>query len=178
MPVLLVVIACAQFYVANTSTLSPWKGGGFGMFATIDGSSMRSLSGVGKTAQGKTVSIDLLSSLSSPQRLAARIWPAAISLDDLADRALSVPVVPSDRKLEYLDEYGEVVASDPNANAIAYIEQLPPLYKMAPRADASGLDSERLVEITLQWRRLLFDPEQARLTSEPLGAPAIRSAKP
>ncbi|MEM9023939.1 MAG: OmpA family protein [Bacteroidota bacterium] len=38
----------------------------------------------------------------------------------MADRALSVPVVPSDRKLEYLDEYGEVVASDPNANAFIY----------------------------------------------------------
>ena len=40
-PALLVVVACAQIALAHTAELSPWKGGGFGMFATIDGTSTR-----------------------------------------------------------------------------------------------------------------------------------------
>ena len=34
--VLLVLVAGAQMTLAHTSALSPWKGGGFGMFSTLD----------------------------------------------------------------------------------------------------------------------------------------------
>ena len=33
---LLLAIASAQMLLARTSDLSPWKGGGFGMFASVD----------------------------------------------------------------------------------------------------------------------------------------------
>ena len=33
---LLAVVACAQVVAAHTTGLSPWKGGGFGMFASLD----------------------------------------------------------------------------------------------------------------------------------------------
>ncbi len=35
--VLLCPIAAAQMILASTADLSPWKGGGFGMFASVDG---------------------------------------------------------------------------------------------------------------------------------------------
>ena len=35
-PGLLVAVACVQIVLAHTAGLSPWLGGGFGMFATID----------------------------------------------------------------------------------------------------------------------------------------------
>jgi hypothetical protein len=35
-PALLLIIAAGQIFVAHHSLLSPWKGGGFGMFSTID----------------------------------------------------------------------------------------------------------------------------------------------
>jgi hypothetical protein len=38
---LLVSIACTQIVLTRAADLSPWKGGGFGMFATIDGTSTR-----------------------------------------------------------------------------------------------------------------------------------------
>lgn len=38
---LLIVVAVIQIVLAKTADLSPWKGGGFGMFATIDGSASR-----------------------------------------------------------------------------------------------------------------------------------------
>jgi hypothetical protein len=35
--VLLVIVAANQMVLARTMQLSPWKGGGFGMFASVDG---------------------------------------------------------------------------------------------------------------------------------------------
>lgn len=42
-PALLCVVACAQIYYATTGSLSPWKGGGFGMFSTVDSPDARFL---------------------------------------------------------------------------------------------------------------------------------------
>jgi hypothetical protein len=35
-PAILIVLACRQLYLAHSHHLTPWKGGGFGMFATLD----------------------------------------------------------------------------------------------------------------------------------------------
>jgi hypothetical protein len=40
---LLVAVACSQVVLAHTASLSPWLGGGFGMFATIDSRGERQL---------------------------------------------------------------------------------------------------------------------------------------
>jgi hypothetical protein len=39
--VLLILVAVVQVILAKTANLSPWKGGGFGMFATTDGTAFR-----------------------------------------------------------------------------------------------------------------------------------------
>ena len=38
---LLLTVAAGQMVMARTSDLSPWKGGGFGMFSSVDGSPFR-----------------------------------------------------------------------------------------------------------------------------------------
>ena len=38
---LLVSVACCQIALTRTAQLSPWKGGGFGMFASLDGLGFR-----------------------------------------------------------------------------------------------------------------------------------------
>lgn len=40
---LLLVVASVQMVLAHTANLSPWKGGGFGMFASVDGLPFREL---------------------------------------------------------------------------------------------------------------------------------------
>ena len=40
---LLLVVASIQIYLAHNLYLTPWKGGGFGMFSTTDGNANRSL---------------------------------------------------------------------------------------------------------------------------------------
>lgn len=42
-PFILVVIALNQIYLAQVKGLTPWKGGGFGMFSTIDSTGARNL---------------------------------------------------------------------------------------------------------------------------------------
>ena len=37
----LITVACCQISLTRTSRLSPWKGGGFGMFASLDGIGFR-----------------------------------------------------------------------------------------------------------------------------------------
>src|SRR6476660_7863931 len=39
--VLLALVACAQLVLARTGDLTPWKGGGFGMFSTLDHGAFR-----------------------------------------------------------------------------------------------------------------------------------------
>jgi hypothetical protein len=40
-PALLVVVASVQIYFAKSHDLTPWKGGGFGMFSTVDSTPAR-----------------------------------------------------------------------------------------------------------------------------------------
>lgn len=42
-PILLCAVACLQIFLAMTKSLSPWKGGGFGMFSTVDSPDARFL---------------------------------------------------------------------------------------------------------------------------------------
>ena len=42
-PILLLIVAAFQIYLVRTAHLTPWKGGGFGMFSTTDGNANRSL---------------------------------------------------------------------------------------------------------------------------------------
>jgi hypothetical protein len=40
-PALLALVACGQIALTRFTALTPWKGGGFGMFSTADGASNR-----------------------------------------------------------------------------------------------------------------------------------------
>ena len=70
---LLLAVATTQVWLSTTSRLSPWKGGGFGMFASVDGLAFR------------TVRI----TVSAPERSEELHVPA--SLDDLAARTATFP---------------------------------------------------------------------------------------
>lgn len=41
--VILVLVAAVQIALVRTAQLTPWKGGGFGMFAAVDGGAVRSM---------------------------------------------------------------------------------------------------------------------------------------
>ncbi len=58
-PLLLIIVALRQIFLVSTTKLSPWKGGGFGMFSSIDKPSKRVIEVRGLTTTGESFEIDL-----------------------------------------------------------------------------------------------------------------------
>jgi len=86
-PMLLVLVASVQLVVANTTLLSPWKGGGFGMFSTVDSPSARFLRIILDTPSGSV-------RVSMP--------------DDLRDEAMNLRTLP---RLDVINEIARDLAS-------------------------------------------------------------------
>jgi hypothetical protein len=83
-PALLTVVAVGQHVLATASTLSPWKGGGFGMFSTVDAP-------VARFVRAHVVAGSVEYAVDPPAALAARVriiraWPRPGNVDDLARR--------------------------------------------------------------------------------------------
>jgi len=80
---LLVVLACAQIALAFAAGLSPWKGGGFGMFATTDHGGFRRVRAYAIGAEGERP----LALPPELQRdaLRAATWPAQCALRRVAE---------------------------------------------------------------------------------------------
>jgi hypothetical protein len=72
-PAVLVVVAALQVVMAKTVGLTPWKGGGFGMFSTLDHGAYRG--------------VDIL--LEAPERSESQHVPP--SLEELAARVANCP---------------------------------------------------------------------------------------
>ena len=83
---LLLAIACGQVMLARTSDLSPWKGGGFGMFSTTDDGGRRQVR-VFVSAAERSEEIAISPSLEDAARRAA-ILPRDAQLTQLARRVV------------------------------------------------------------------------------------------
>jgi hypothetical protein len=81
---LLLAVACAQVTLARTAGLSPWKGGGFGMFSTTDDAGRRRVR-VFVTAAERSEEIEISPSLEDAARRAA-VLPTDAALSRLARR--------------------------------------------------------------------------------------------
>ena len=82
-PALLCGIALGQLTVARFSTLTPWKGGGFGMFASVDRPIVTSLS----SASMLLVNAD---SMEEPTAL-ARVIGTGVPIETLQPRLSGLP---------------------------------------------------------------------------------------
>jgi hypothetical protein len=87
-PAALVLAALHQIHLARTELLSPWKGGGFGMFATTDRSGTRDVRAyaVGERGETRLAIPDELAEL----RVRARDLPSRANLAELAARILAL----------------------------------------------------------------------------------------
>lgn len=87
---ILIVVAATQMTLARVSTLSAWKGGGFGMFASLDGLPFRELRIV-SAAGGRSVEREL------PEALAEAGARVAAFPHERALRALAAAVIADER---------------------------------------------------------------------------------
>ncbi|ELR99475.1 hypothetical protein [Gloeocapsa sp. PCC 73106] len=86
---ILVLVALVQIYLTQTAELSPWKGGGFGMFGAIDSPSMRFIKGEGLAHSGERIELQVY----SPVR--QRSLPRQTDLEQIAEEFLAQPIVPT-----------------------------------------------------------------------------------
>lgn len=80
---LLVVVAVSQIVLARTADLTPWKGGGFGMFATLDHNAYRRLDIVMEGVE-RSEALEIPPSLETAAARAAA-FPAGWMLRSLAE---------------------------------------------------------------------------------------------
>jgi len=87
--ILLLLIACSQLITVFKSNLSPWKGGGFGMFSSVDRPSSRIFQSYFIT-ESDTISIDLPNSEKFTRlKTISYTMPSNKSVDKLAEQILS-----------------------------------------------------------------------------------------
>jgi hypothetical protein len=83
-PILLVVVAFHQIYLAKTALLSPWKGGGFGMFSSTELGPARTVR-VFVSAPDRSEELEIPDSLAeSAQKVAT--YPSKSLLKSLAEQ--------------------------------------------------------------------------------------------
>lgn len=90
-PLLLIVIAIRQIILVDRIDLTPWKGGGFGMFSSIDRPSNRVIEVVGITKEGNPIQIDLTFSdnvISEREQLLIKTVPRTKLLEQTARKIL------------------------------------------------------------------------------------------
>jgi len=86
-PMLLVAVGLAQIAMTRTVGLTAWKGGGFGMFAAVDGGAVRTVRIV-LERDGRSEEIEVPPSLASDAERAAA-FPSRFMLSRLADGVIA-----------------------------------------------------------------------------------------
>jgi hypothetical protein len=78
-PLVLVVVALTQITLAHTAALTPWKGGGFGMFASMD------------QLETRFVRIELVDPAGDALPVAIDRFAGSADVGDLLERARALP---------------------------------------------------------------------------------------
>jgi hypothetical protein len=143
-PLIAILVAVMQCLAASKAGLSPWKGGGFGMFSTLDSPPNRALAILGYSKEHGTV----------------RIVPAQAETGSLARRAIArVKTLPTRSRLESL---AAAVLAKPVA-----LEALEPMSSaLAGSTYGSGLRQLRSQKIALAGLESQFPAGAQRVQLE------------
>lgn len=169
-PLIMVAIALFQLYLAHTADLSPWKGGGFGMFSSVDSPSMRVLSAVALDQSNHPLILDLADALDGRLYQGMRALPRPDTLQWLAPPLLGEEVVPTTVRRQAVLE--QLQSENPDLEWPIGISANPQVfYRLRSLRDpaASPDTIKTLKAVRLQWWRLRFDAIQNRVWAEPLG---------
>ncbi len=146
-PVLLALVAVQQIYLVHTSNLSVWRGGGFGMFAAIDGPHHRSLRAYLRTEAGE---------------VPIPVQTGASRLGTLERTAAEARVIPTQRRLQTLATgiggmtwiAEDSVGVDPGA---------PKVRKLRGALPPAGVHVVEFSGVRVEVSRMRFDREKSRV---------------
>lgn len=175
----LVLVAGLHAYRVWTVRQTPWKGGGFGMFSTVDAESARFLR-VTLTLDGVEQPVRVPESLAKRQAV-LRAAPTEAGARELADKLLRLQWR---RRSEYWSAVAERVESQKSLAADAL---RPPLSVAAelPRGQASDWEPVAGAEagvsptaVRIEILRHRFDPSSSTLRAEPMLSVTQPEARP
>ena len=178
-PMVLITVGVIQIFLTQTVGLSPWKGGGFGMFAAIDSPSMRVLATEALTQDNQRIRLEVLYDLDHSTRQRIRSVPKETELEQLAGQLLTQTFVPMGfrRQTAYrsLQSQNPDVSRllQPSSGSTPSSERRLPLYRLKRSTDP--VPAERTVKmlkaVRLQWWQLQFDAQKISLSAKPLSLP-------
>jgi hypothetical protein len=170
-PGILVVVAGVQLSLANFRDLSPWKGGGFGMFASVDAPSMRVVWCEGVTEDGKKVLVDALDAVGPDRRSNMRAMPGERGLAALGEMLLPMVFVPMSVQDDAVVE--RLLAENPDLGwTFDPVDRERRGFYRAIRPGDPDLGEEETVSlrgVRLRWWRVEFDYEGKRMVTAPMG---------
>jgi len=164
-PLLLVLVAASQAFCVAQGKLSPWKGGGFGMFSTVDSPPGRRLAVQLTDVDGKSYFIRLdggsLPFFNSTWIQHTVGWPTLERLEDLAWAVLDAPISTLVRTGAATQP--PVGPGDPNASSI----------EARVARDAETNELLTIVEVRVTVRRLTPDLSRGQVLVEDIGPEGV-----
>lgn len=174
---LLLTVAATQATLAHAAGLSPWKGGGFGMFASTDSPRMRVVDAQGVDAEGVALPITASSVLSRRGAHALRSLPDESAMHEAATELAASEFVPvNSRLLSALDEL-RVQGAKVDAHALG-LQDAESVYRVRREDDpvlAPGTE-QSFEAVRIQVWRVRFDEQALSLWLQPL-LPAVESRR-
>lgn len=157
-PFVLVTIFLRQVVLVYANGLSPWKGGGFGMFSTVDRGNWRWIDIEGITTESKAIKIDVMSTDDPNLRKKINI-------------ARAVP-----RNQAFLQDIAQTVMNSKQLRE----DKTKGIYRLPNRNDLSPNPKEsqaiQLQKIKIQVMHFHYDPHGNRIYYKPL-FPALEVLK-
>ncbi len=180
-PLVLIVVAVVQILLATQGGLSPWKGGGFGMFSSSDGPDSRVVEVTGITRDGESVVLRNVFALPSNQRsrlhgVSARrlhVFPTVRQCERLGNAILNCRFVEIDSGWEALQT--RFVKMNPSAQPL--IAEMPkrPVRTFIPwdprRLNQSSGSTYDLTQVSIVVYRLVYSGAANRISLVPLLSP-------
>ena len=168
----LLIVAALQITLAHRAGLSPWKGGGFGMFAAIDSPGMRVLTVVGIDSAGAEHRISTSDGMNSKRTLTLRSYPDAVALRELAGELLDSDFVSVGSRVALAFEQIRVGSTGEPLD-LPFEPGQRDWYRARRPDDPHMLADQvrRFETIRVQIWRLRFDAARLRVWMEPLLSP-------
>ena len=179
-------VAIHQFVATAKTTLSPWKGGGFGMFAVSDSPGTRFVRAEGITNDGRRIRIDALEGLEREVRRRWRSRPLNSQLESLADDLMDREFVRTN--LRSISAINQLQREVPVLSETLKLEEESRTQMRFYRSrreddpipekkfDVDGDPTIHLKAIELQWWKIEFDSEGRKLRPVPLFPPVQRGS--
>ena len=179
-PGLLVFVALLQMFLAHTQNLTPWKGGGFGMFSVVDAPGMRFLNVQALDQEGTPILIETSAFLDPQRKRFIQSIPTQRQLHQLTSELMAQSYIPTGNPtLSAVQNFSRQNPELPIPSSMQNQGEWQVFrVKKATDPDLPNDQPRKLKAIRVQLWRVRFDANSHRVYSEPMLGPYELGAWP